>query len=323
MATAALLHGSVALGHVHRSDEPGLIAYSRQVGNVDLSPEIWLMNADGTDQHRLTRGCCFAWSPDGRRIAFAGDDGYYAINVDGSGLRRLATISNWGYPGLAWSPDGTRIAFTNNDAIDAMDADGTGVRQLSSLSKSTTSTPRWSPNGKRIVYDTNLPLNAGWDIFIVNADGTGESRLTHDKSSLSPSWAPGGRRIAYVSYPGGGRSEEIAVMNADGSDQRLITHTLGKNEDEPQWSPVGPKIVFVSSGSIHTINPDGRRHRNLTPRGQLPRLSPQWSPDGRRIVFARFQESWDIYVMTSTGRNVTKLTHTAGPIREGGPAFSP
>ncbi|HSL66812.1 MAG TPA: hypothetical protein VK977_01470 [Actinomycetota bacterium] len=45
------------------------IAYRSERNNGD--PEIWLMNADGSGQHRLTRGLSPAWSPDGSRIAYA------------------------------------------------------------------------------------------------------------------------------------------------------------------------------------------------------------------------------------------------------------
>ncbi len=71
----------------------GLIAYcSDQDGDF----EIWLMNADGSNQHKLTDNnamdCSPAWSPDGSQIAFItnrdGNDEVYVMNADGSNVRR-------------------------------------------------------------------------------------------------------------------------------------------------------------------------------------------------------------------------------------------
>jgi TolB protein len=70
------------------------IAFVRGQGD---SVNIWVMNADGTDVHRLTasgKDYDPSWSPDGRQIVFSsyrqGRTGeIYVINADGSGVVRL------------------------------------------------------------------------------------------------------------------------------------------------------------------------------------------------------------------------------------------
>ncbi len=54
----------------------------------DGNAEIYVMNADGSNQTRVTNnkyGDWFPkWSPDGKKIAFISEEELYVINVDGS-----------------------------------------------------------------------------------------------------------------------------------------------------------------------------------------------------------------------------------------------
>ena len=108
---------------------------------------LWVMNGDGSDQHRLTprefvwNELSPVWSPDGKRIAFqadrdvpVGNRELYVMNADSTGLKRLTR-----YPGQdnwpTWSPDGKQIAFARgptpfSNEIYVMNADGTHQREL-------------------------------------------------------------------------------------------------------------------------------------------------------------------------------------------------
>jgi TolB protein len=105
------------------------IAFVSRRGGRD---EIYVMNWDGSDVRRLTTegGGPPAFSPDGRRIAFAFDGDVYVMNADGSGRRRLA---RGGRP--VFSPDGRSVAFFAQDptglATYAVNVDGTGLERLS------------------------------------------------------------------------------------------------------------------------------------------------------------------------------------------------
>src|SRR6266581_6769590 len=91
------------------------------------------------------------WAPDGKRVAFARQNGIWLMNSDGSGKHLL--IPGGSCP--AWSPDGKRIAFVRgaNDLADTfvMSADGTNQHRLTADGVYNND-PASSPDGKRIAY---------------------------------------------------------------------------------------------------------------------------------------------------------------------------
>jgi hypothetical protein len=126
---------------------------------------------------------------------------------------------------------------------------------------------------------TNIP-----SFWVMNADGTGQHRLTRDGGF--PTWSPDCSMIAYA--PGGGPSgrSSIVIMNADGSGRRRLPHT--DYGEYPSWSPDGKRIAFNSNlsgeGLMYIVDVDGSRVVDLSRVGQGHEVA--WSPDGRYIIFA-------------------------------------
>jgi Tol biopolymer transport system component len=93
--------------------------------------DIWVMNADGSNQTKLLdNGMCPVWSPDGK-ITFIGEGGICIMNADGSDQKILMSVDAGS---LAWSPDSSKIAFVSDVAsgtdIWVINADGTNQVKL-------------------------------------------------------------------------------------------------------------------------------------------------------------------------------------------------
>ena len=145
--------------------------------------QVYVMQADGSNQTQITDSAEEKWnprwSPDGEKIVFygaveAGKDSVYVMSADGSERRTLG-------PGIwpSWSPDGSKILFAADDHIYEMSAEGTTPTRL--LDNAIFA--RWSPDGRKLAFiRVTWRAPDGWpstsDLFVVNADGPGERRLT-------------------------------------------------------------------------------------------------------------------------------------------------
>ena len=323
------------------------------------TPEIYVMDADGTNLVRLTTDAwvqiapvtkvtSLAWSPDGTRIAFiadrAGDRQIFVMNADGTGLVRL-TDHPAGDGAPAWSPDGRRIAFTvqrfGNDEIFVINADGTELVNLTHHSADDAA-PAWSPDGHRIVFTSDR--SGDNEIYMMNDVVEGRRYFRKDGTEVSAEDYD--KLLPFL--------KGVIALGTD-----LVQLTDHPAHDiSPAWSPDGHRIAFTSDRSgnneIYTMNTvtegwryfrkDGTKisaedYNKLLPflkgeviTGTVDPLNvtnhpaddgaPVWSPDGTQIAFTSTRDdNGEIFVMNADGTNPINITnHPAG---DGSPSWYP
>jgi Tol biopolymer transport system component len=243
--------------------------------------EIYIMNADGSEQTRLTNNdiseSSVAWSPDGEKIIF--DTNWDKVKYDNS-------ILNW--LGLE---------------IGVMDADGSNMIRLTNNGYRDDH-PSWSPDGRKIVFASDrdgegsllddvpngnytgsyVDLVGDREIYVMDPDGSNVVRLTYDNwSNSSPAWSPDGKKIAFNSERDG--IVVICLMNADGSNVNCLQNNDAivngfKHAFGPAWSPDGNWIAFSTNGflgkEIYIMNANGTVNYRIV-EGGVNGL-PIWQP---------------------------------------------
>ena len=219
-------------------------------------------------------------------------------------------------------------------AIWVVPADGSAApRQLSAEGFSSNS-PRWSPDGKTLAFlsarapDFSSGEKPKSQIYLLSISGGGEATaLTKLKNAVqSYQWSPEGSRIVVVSSSGPMDGVAIAdrksdvrhythirykfndtgwfddqrphlwVISVPDGEAKQITEGQDWNDTDPQWSPDGTRIAFVSDRTGKAYDDSHNTDVWVIPAagGTLTRISdhafedesPRWSPDGKQILFA-------------------------------------
>jgi hypothetical protein len=272
-----------------------------------------------------------AWSPSGRRLAYASDWHYVngARTWDQWSLSVLdlttgtVTLRDGESPllGPATSradPTWSRTGLLAYDLFDGPYLDPAGFvagphPYLYPGPDVVWSDPSWAPDGRRLVFAAENVGSGVGRIFVLRlADGT--YRLL--SRGYTPRWSPDGRWIAYRTGTG------VSIRSPDGKRVRRLL-TLAPDDAKTGslvWSPGGARLAIGTT--IVTVATGKTRELPLRYLGDYP--GPSWSPDGRWLVYAG--ERLEIVHPDGTGYHTLDpcaLTPSVAASATGSPASIP
>ena len=206
------------------------------------------------------------------------------LTRDGKTTALRATKADWWNP--RFSPDGQTLAIDISDGkqrdiwLYAWARDT--LTQLT-FAAGEDRDPVWTPDGRRITFGSDRAKPGVFNVYWVNADGTGEpTRLTDNPATQRPaSWHPSGKFLAFNELRGAS-SADLMILPMEGDAAR-------------GWTP-GTPTVFLS-----------------TPAAEA---APMFSPDGRWIAYTSTEagSAFDLYVRPFPGPGGKWRVSTAGGI---------
>jgi TolB protein len=320
--------------------------------NYPYLAEIYVMNLDGSNPRRLTRTDAMngspAWSRDGRTLFFYSNrdgDGrsfrIWAMDPDGK-HQRAVTPKELSALSPAVMPDG-RVAFAaknpNGFQVMSAAADGSDVR-LESGAQPDCQGPAFDPQSGRMVCTGKGSVPNG--PLVVVAGAHYEVRLpdrildVQGLYSLFCSISPDGLEVltSQSATPGELKDSRLVVSRFDGPGEREVFRPAkGAEVWGTSWARRADLIAFTVGQpfapedavvDIWTVRSDGSNPTNLT-KGQFRNNAfPDLTADGREIVFRSSREGKkDIYLMSSDGTNVRRVTSDPARQLASMPSISP
>ena len=279
-------------------------------------------------------------------------------------MNRSPNFIEWLTGDTALLLDFDKTAYVD-EALWVIDADGSTARKVKILNP-LEEKPGFSvfnfygdlsPDGERIVYSTceftvpplhdrPIPVeqyeDLGYELAIVNLDGSGTRRLTVSRDYENfPSWSPDGTRVAYLTRghsDNGSLGDEkykgrviVAEVTPTGELEELESYGTHAASVRPTWSPDGRYLAFAEydvnfkyqePGALDTqrtvifVAEPGRRETEAAPLG-VSTAPPAWSPDSKRLALADsrpLNTESAISVVNADGSNTSKIWKGRGPV---------
>ena len=251
-----------------------------------------------------------AWTPDGKIVYASNASGnldLWMMNADGSQQRQLtenSRINN--HPAL--SPDGRHLIFTSDRAgtpnIWRTEIDGSNPKQLTSGSGE--DNPQCSPDGQWVVY--TLPGAGKPTVWRVSIDGGASQQLT-DKYTAAAVFSPDGKSVACLYREEQPNSPlRLAIFPlAGGEPTRVFDAPIFTEEVSrvapPRWTADGRALTYVVTSAgvsniwLQPINGDAPRQLTTFKSDRI--FSFEWSHDGKQLLVARGMVASDVVLISN------------------------
>jgi TolB protein len=293
------------------SGENGKIVFaSNRTGNY----EIWIMNADGSNEKQLTHtpGAANiqpAFSADGKAIVFSSTRDDFGGKKNGD---REGDFEIYSMPVSGDEEFGDLKRWTWNSCADKH--------------------PAFDPRDEYLTKDTGIVYSTKCGVDGTNSDyklvtkpwrlhDFGPKLLKNGKGDdLNPSYSPDGRQIVYdgmrtpylLGIPGAPR-RYVIVMDSDGSNDKKIARG-----QRPAFTPDGDRVGYFADlqgepfAGLYVVDSDGGGNDGPTGEGVVDGGDdPAYSPDGTRIAYRKSDNIWSALVsgrssrqLASKGKNV-------------------
>ena len=256
-----------------------------------------------------------AWSPDGKSLVTASDDGTARV-WDAASRQLLHTLI--GHTNVvrsaAWSPDGKSLVTASEDnTARVWDAASGQLRLTLTGHTDAVLSAAWSPDGKSLVTASGGGTARVWDA------ASGQLRATFDDHTgalFSAAWSPDGKSL--VTASGGG---PVRVWDVASRQLRLTLTGHTAQVLSAAWSPDGRQIVTASADGTARVWDAANGHPLHTLTGHISYVyMAAWSPDGRQILTASADGTARVWDAASGQLRVT-LTANSWPLSSA--AWSP
>lgn len=218
-----------------------------------------------------------------------------------------------------------KVVFTATSSLQpsthdiyAIRADGVGLVKLTH-DLADALNPRWSPDGSQIAFISDK--NGPYEAWVMERDGSGAHTISRPNAYCSApirlSWSRGGDRILEDCE----NVEQFVINLADGSYYSL-TQRWGNVADNPDWSPIDDRILYLRGPNVSVSNLDGSDTHVVAQNADRG----AWSPDGKRVAFIRLNQNQSqvIFVTNVDGTNEHQVTFPPnGTVSDDAPAWSP
>ena len=188
-------------------------------------------------------------------------------------------------------------------------------------------------NGK-IAYASYPRADALEEIYTVNPDGTGRTRLTFRptgeiQSSVAPSVSPDGTRIAFHRYNADTEISDIVIIDAaTGAELDAFAAPAGSNYAWPSWSPDSNYLLLIKNDDVAVLDIAAATVTKITNNAAWE-SEPEWSPGGSQIAYGREVGGYgkvfvaDIDPTTFALTNITNVTGPGTVFNDGTPKWHP